>query len=72
VSPDTVPLNPHDDYGKTSPQYDIYNSNITCGRSAFLSAANTETAEIIAGDEVGFRLSKVTDTGGEYSVREFL
>jgi hypothetical protein len=52
-----------------SPQWDIHSSNITCGRLAFESAAKTETADIIAGEEVGFRLSDVGNSGREYSVR---
>jgi len=32
-------------------------ANITCGRAAFLAAPKTETADILAGSEVGFRVS---------------
>ncbi|KAK4166936.1 glycosyl hydrolase family 61-domain-containing protein [Cladorrhinum sp. PSN259] len=33
------------------------NPNVTCGRLAFNSAPRTETADILAGSEVGFRVS---------------
>ncbi|KAK0649825.1 glycoside hydrolase, partial [Cercophora newfieldiana] len=33
------------------------NENVTCGRAAFLAAPRTETADIVAGSEVGFRVS---------------
>lgn len=38
------------------------NENITCGRAAFSAAPRTETADILAGSEVGFRVS--TDGNG--------
>jgi len=31
--------------------------NITCGRAAFLAASRTQTADVLAGSEVGFRVS---------------
>jgi len=31
--------------------------NLTCGRAAFLAAPKTKTADILAGTEVGFRVS---------------
>ncbi len=37
-------------------------ANITCGRAAFNAAPRTETADILAGSEVGFRVS--TDGNG--------
>ncbi|KAH9896357.1 lytic polysaccharide monooxygenase [Xylariomycetidae sp. FL2044] len=43
---------------KIAPQLDITTTNITCGRNAFSSASSTETATVIAGSEVGFRLSE--------------
>ncbi|KAK4206134.1 glycoside hydrolase [Rhypophila decipiens] len=54
------------DFPKTPPQTDIYSTNITCGRLAFASAATTETADVLAGSEVGFRVS--WDGDGEYGV----
>ncbi|KAK5653488.1 hypothetical protein OQA88_8974 [Cercophora sp. LCS_1] len=33
------------------------NENITCGRGAFLAAPRTKTADVLAGSEVGFRVS---------------
>ncbi|KAF1993579.1 lytic polysaccharide monooxygenase [Amniculicola lignicola CBS 123094] len=33
----------------------IYEANITCGRSAHLSASKTKTAAVLAGSKVGFR-----------------
>lgn len=36
----------------------IYDSNITCGRLAYLSASKTETATVLAGSELGFRTWK--------------
>lgn len=52
------------DYDKVSPQEDINSPNITCGRDAFKFAAVTETADVIAGSEVGFRVSY--DGNGKY------
>lgn len=54
------------DYPKVSPQTDIYSPNITCGREAFASAATTSTADVLAGSEVGFRVS--WDGSGPYGV----
>lgn len=52
-------LFPPDEYPKTIPQgqEDLNSSNITCGRRAFDWAAKTETADVLAGSEVGFRVS---------------
>lgn len=55
---------PGSDFPKVIPQYDIHSTNVTCGRSAFASASTTETADVIAGSEVGFRVS--WDGRGEY------
>ncbi|KXX80424.1 Cellulose-growth-specific protein [Madurella mycetomatis] len=44
-------------YEKTIPQFDVHNPNITCGRNAFDYANQTETATVLAGSEVGFRVS---------------
>ncbi|KAK3314050.1 glycosyl hydrolase family 61-domain-containing protein [Apodospora peruviana] len=52
------------DFPKTPPQMDINHSDITCGRKAFASAAATETADVLAGSEVGFRVS--WDGNGQY------
>lgn len=43
---------------------EIDSTNITCGRNAFRWAATTETADVLAGSEVGFRVS--TDGNGKY------
>lgn len=42
---------------KIDPIIGSNNPNITCGRAAFNSAPHTETADILAGSEVGFRVS---------------
>lgn len=52
------------DYPKVSPQMDINDPDITCGRKAFKSAATTKTADVLAGSEVGFRVS--WDGNGPY------
>ncbi|SPQ22681.1 40eabeae-9ac9-4ae7-a184-437a55151071 [Thermothielavioides terrestris] len=57
---------PNTEFFKTPPQTDINNPNITCGRNAFDSANKTETADILAGSEVGFRVS--WDGNGKYGV----
>lgn len=44
-------------FGKAVPQTDLNSPGLTCGRSAFDSAAKTETADVLAGSEVGFRVS---------------
>jgi hypothetical protein len=54
------------DFPKTPPQMDINSPNITCGRQAFDAAAKTETADLVAGSEVGFRVS--WDGNGRYGV----
>jgi hypothetical protein len=52
-----------------APQYDIHSPDLTCGRSAFDAAAKTETADIVAGEEVGFKVSEARNSGREFSVR---
>ncbi|KAK4232777.1 hypothetical protein C8A03DRAFT_39590, partial [Achaetomium macrosporum] len=47
---------------KLDPIIGAANPNITCGRAAFDSASRTETADVLAGSEVGFRVS--TDGNG--------
>jgi hypothetical protein len=42
---------------KLEPIVGTSNANITCGRLAFDSAPRTETADVLAGSEVGFRVS---------------
>lgn len=42
---------------KLDPIIGTDNPNVTCGRAAFDSAPRTETADILAGSEVGFRVS---------------
>ncbi|KAF2866653.1 glycosyl hydrolase family 61-domain-containing protein [Massariosphaeria phaeospora] len=41
---------------KGHPVEDIYHRDITCNRDAFNAAAKTETADVIAGSEVGFHI----------------
>ena len=48
---------PSREWLKIVPQFDIHHPDITCGRQAFKSAATTETADVLAGSEVGFRVS---------------
>lgn len=54
------------EFPKTVPQLDIQSENVTCGRLAFESAGKTETADVLAGSEVGFRVS--WDGNGKYGV----
>lgn len=63
-SPDSYP--PGNEFPKTPPQMDINHPDITCGRSAFDAAAKTETADVVAGSEIGFRVS--WDGNGKYGV----
>lgn len=42
---------------KLEPVIGSDNPNVTCGRNAFDAAPRTETADILAGSEVGFRVS---------------
>jgi len=55
--------------GKAEPHIDLYSTNFTCGRNAFQFASTTETADVIAGSEVGFRINQgiPDDQGPEYS-----
>ncbi|KAH6855627.1 glycosyl hydrolase family 61-domain-containing protein [Chaetomium sp. MPI-CAGE-AT-0009] len=46
-----------DQSAKVEPIVGASDPNITCGRLAFDSAPRTETADILAGSEVGFRVS---------------
>lgn len=57
---------PGSEFPKTPSQMDINDPGITCGRNAFDSAAKTETADVVAGSEVGFRVS--WDGYGKYGV----
>jgi hypothetical protein len=54
---------------KLDPIIGAADPNITCGRAAFNSAPRTQTADVLAGSEIGFRVS--TDGNGnrnaEYS-----
>lgn len=52
------------EFPKVPPQIDVKHPDITCGRSAFKFAATTETADVLAGSEVGFRVS--WDGSGKY------
>ena len=47
-----------DIWGKIRPNHDINDEAMACGRRAFASAGKTETADIEAGSEVGFHISK--------------
>ncbi|KAI0025289.1 lytic polysaccharide monooxygenase [Xylariomycetidae sp. FL0641] len=44
--------------GKVAPQLDISGAGMACGRGASASASATATATVLAGAEVGFRLSR--------------
>lgn len=44
--------------GKIHPQRYINSEGLACGRIAFASAGKTETADIVAGADVGFHISK--------------
>ncbi|KXX81539.1 putative endo-beta-1,4-glucanase D [Madurella mycetomatis] len=54
------------EFPKTPPQFDINHPDITCGRSAFDAASLTETADVLAGSEVGFRVSYSAGGNGPY------
>ncbi|KAF2469273.1 uncharacterized protein BDR25DRAFT_229129, partial [Lindgomyces ingoldianus] len=57
----TMGSNPNELY-KLWPQYsgdEMYQPSITCGRKAIDSANKTQTADIIAGDQVGFRVANI-------------
>ncbi|KAF2189224.1 lytic polysaccharide monooxygenase [Zopfia rhizophila CBS 207.26] len=43
------------------PYYDIYDANVRCGRGAATSGPGTETATVMAGDEVGFVVGRSAD-----------
>jgi hypothetical protein len=59
-------IEPGDDYGsgyaKTIPEYDVTGTNFTCGRLAFDSANKTQTADVIAGTVVSFRVNQGAET----------
>ncbi|KAF1993279.1 lytic polysaccharide monooxygenase [Amniculicola lignicola CBS 123094] len=44
---------------KRDPFFDIFSPNMICGREAEKAAKKTETATVIAGSEVGFRIAKI-------------
>ncbi|KAF2183991.1 lytic polysaccharide monooxygenase [Zopfia rhizophila CBS 207.26] len=46
-------------YAKRVPFFDLHSPNMVCGREAEKSAAKTETATVVAGDEVGFRIADI-------------
>ncbi|KAF2262934.1 hypothetical protein CC78DRAFT_582130 [Lojkania enalia] len=56
VGEDPVFAGTADSLGKIAPQFNIDSIDITCGRSAFASATKTQTADVVAGSELGFRL----------------
>ncbi|KAM7196860.1 Glycoside hydrolase [Naviculisporaceae sp. PSN 640] len=43
------------------PLYDIYSEDIRCGRGAWISGGETNTATVFAGDEVGFVVGRSAD-----------
>jgi len=47
--------------GKIRPQYDLDSEGMTCGREAWKSAGRTETADVIAGSQVGFHVQRDYD-----------
>ncbi|KAF2262480.1 hypothetical protein CC78DRAFT_569769 [Lojkania enalia] len=53
---------------KGRPQYDLDSPDFVCGRSAFLAANKTETADVVAGDIVGFHLTHEFDDSGNYDI----
>ncbi|KAG7291217.1 hypothetical protein NEMBOFW57_001229 [Staphylotrichum longicolle] len=55
VDPSTYPAG-YQGY-KLDPIIGSDNPNVTCGRAAFDSAPHTETADVLAGSEIGFRVS---------------
>jgi hypothetical protein len=55
VNPDYYP--PGYQGYKLDPIIGTANPNITCGRAAFDSASQTDTVDVLAGSEVGFRVS---------------
>lgn len=60
-------IEPENPQGKANPLYDLFSTDFTCGRDAFASAAKTETADVIAGTQVGFRVDRgVTDENDHY------
>ncbi|KAI1337334.1 glycosyl hydrolase family 61-domain-containing protein [Xylariaceae sp. FL0016] len=46
--------------GKVAPILDLASPAITCGRDAAASGPTTSTADVLAGSEIGFRLSDIT------------
>ncbi|KAF2006331.1 lytic polysaccharide monooxygenase [Amniculicola lignicola CBS 123094] len=61
---------PTNHFGQVTPQFpsDLSTTNITCGRSAFDSLPTTEIADVVAGEELGFRLmsAEEVNAGGGY------
>ncbi|GAB1316351.1 hypothetical protein MFIFM68171_06561 [Madurella fahalii] len=60
INPDEYP--PYYQGYKLTPIIGPDNPNVTCGRAAFDAAPRTEVADVLAGSEVGFRVS--TDGNG--------
>lgn len=54
------------EFPKTPPLLDINHPDITCGRGAFDAASKTETADVLAGSEIGFRVSYSASDDGPY------
>jgi len=63
VAPEFRFANESHQFGKMTPQSDIFSSDITCGRSAFKSAGKARTADVVAGQQIGFKVSEDYDNG---------
>ncbi|KAF2176928.1 lytic polysaccharide monooxygenase [Zopfia rhizophila CBS 207.26] len=64
VAYESDPWDPSDQWLKIPPQMDPNSPNITCGRSAYMSANKTQTADVIAGSEVGFGVASLPNHPG--------
>ncbi|KAJ4295363.1 hypothetical protein N0V90_007375 [Kalmusia sp. IMI 367209] len=60
---------PSEQFGKEYPHYgaQLDSTNFTCGRDAIKSAGATETAALIAGSQIGFRVIPQIDVGNPYN-----
>ena len=52
-------VDPYSSQGRdlAEPQYNLGTENETCGRGAWKYGASTQTADVVAGTKVGFRIS---------------
>jgi hypothetical protein len=66
IDPATYP--PHYQGYKVPPIIGPADPNITCGRAAFDAAARTDIADVLAGSEVGFRVSADGSNGNRADV----